>query len=69
MSLIFRTEIRELFGKEYFDVFLPNMVDSGKVEILQESINRISWVNESKDEKYLTTYPAKLYTAKGLKPK
>lgn len=42
MSLIFRTEIRELFGKEYFDVFLPNMVDSGKVEILQESINRIS---------------------------
>lgn len=63
MPLKFRTEIKEMFGKEYIKVFLLNMVDSSKVKTLLESLYCISRVNESNDGKDLTAYPTKLYTA------
>ena len=63
MPLKFRTEIKEMFAKEYIKVFLLNMVDSSKVKTLLESLYCISRVNESNDGKDLTAYPTKLYTA------
>lgn len=63
MPLKFRTEIKEMFGKEYIKVFLLNMVDSSKVKTLLESLYCINRVNESNDGKDLTAYPTKLYTA------
>ena len=63
MPLKFRTEIKEMFGKEYIKVFLLNMVDSSKVKTLLESLYCISRVNESNDGQDLTAYPTKLYTA------
>ena len=63
MPLKFRTEIKEMFGKEYIKVFLLNMVDSSEVKTLLESLYCISRVNESNDGKDLTAYPTKLYTA------
>ena len=62
MPLKFRTEIKEMFGKEYIKVFLLNMVDSSKVKTLLESLYCINRVNESNDGKDLTAYPTKLYT-------
>lgn len=60
----FRTEIRNIFEKEYIKVFLLNMSDSSNVQALLESLNCIHKVNVSNDGRNLTAYPSKLYTAK-----
>lgn len=64
MPLNFRTEIRSMFGKEYIKVFLSNMDSVSEVKHVLLSAECVRNVNLSNNDKDLTVYPTKFYSAK-----
>lgn len=63
MPKLFKTEIRNVFNKDYIKVFLADMTEAKKVKSYLETIPCIKKINISNESKDLTVYPTALYTA------